>query len=198
MILVSEKTTNMKKQNVESHILLLCKIFSFHAIHIFIKVWEISAHKWGFYSLRWRLFTLFCILLSYLPVSAWKLLMLPTNMTLSTALQKISPFLIYIINSKWWWMNNVNLSVSLLLHVQESLHSWWSEDDWQESLISCPVMRFRVTSFSAQTCMSIYLSDLIGSLKVVTHYYSYPKYTWLWMFSSNIRTNVKIKMYRLL
>lgn len=131
MILVSEKTTNMKKQNVESHILLLCKIFSFHAIHIFIKVWEISAHKWGFYSLRWRLFTLFYnLLLSYLPVSAWKPLMLPTNMTLSTVLKKISPFLIYIINSKWWWMNNVNLSVSLLLHVQESLHSWWSEDDW--------------------------------------------------------------------
>lgn len=175
MILVSEKTTNMKKQNVESHILLLCKIFSFHAIHIFIKVWEISAHKWGFYSLRWRLFTLFCILLSYLPVSAWKLLMLPTNMTLSTALQKISPFLIYIINSKWWWMNNVNLSVLHLLHVQESLHSWWSEDDWPTEPDILPGMWCRVTSSFAQTCVSIHLSHLEGNLQGVTYYNSYLK-----------------------
>lgn len=176
MILVSEKTTNMKKQNVESHILLLCKIFSFHAIHIFIKVWEISAHKWGFYSLRWRLFTLFYnLLLSYLPVSAWKPLMLPTNMTLSTVLKKISPFLIYIINSKWWWMNNVNLSVSHLLHVQESLHSWWSEDVWPTEPDILPRHVMQGHSFSAQTCMSIHLSHLEGNLQGVTYYNCYLK-----------------------
>ena len=84
----------MRKQNVKSHIWWLCTMFLFHTIHLFIKAYKISPQVRGFIHWGEGLVTVFYMLsLYYCPICSWKLLILPTNMTLSVVLWNISSFL---------------------------------------------------------------------------------------------------------
>lgn len=69
--------------------MLLCKIFIFHAVHRLSEAWKTAVHQWGG-----------SCSVNYLPDFAWKLLVLPTNRTLSIALWNISPFLSLFITTK--------------------------------------------------------------------------------------------------
>lgn len=88
----------------------------------------------------------YVVILNYLSVSAWKLIMLPTNMTFSIALQNSSPFKIFVISTKGTMNEQCQYHP---FHVYLTLRNFFiliSEVDSQESLISCSVVWFRVTS----------------------------------------------------
>ena len=147
-------------RNVKSHISLWCKMFIFHATHLLIKAWKIGAYKWR---------GLFIEVEDRLPYFITKLLssfcLKTSNATYlydsSYCSKTNSPFLIFVINTKRdsdWTVLVHPFPISFMFRNQSILCDQRMIHTKELDILPRHWYLAQVTSFSPQTCMSIYLS----------------------------------------